>query len=116
MGEGSLSTPGVRLRAVALVVHRYVGLVLVVFLLVAGLTGTVLVFREELDRVFAASLLTARPPSPGAPLLDPFELAERVQVALPDAQDSVVFGPEPGVAISMWTEVAPGEWKEAFVD
>src|SRR5688572_13937654 len=113
MGEGALSTP--RLRALALVVHRYVGLALTVFLVVAGLTGTILVFREELDRTFAASLLTAQPPFPGAPLLDPFELAARVERALPEAQRSVHFDVEPGIAVSMWIEVEPGQWKEAFV-
>lgn len=111
MGEGALKA-----RAVAIALHRYVGLVIAVFLLVAGLTGTLLVFQEELDRLLAPSLLVAHPPTPGAPFLEPFELAERIHRVLPEAQQSVQFDLEPGVAVNVWTEVAPGEWREAFVD
>lgn len=37
-----------RVRRVSLLLHRYVGLVLALFLVVAGLTGSVVAFREEL--------------------------------------------------------------------
>jgi len=111
VGQGA-----VKLRQLAIVVHRYVGLVLAVFLLVAGLTGSLLVFYAELDRLCAARLQVVAPPHPGAPLLAPFTLADRVQKRLPDAGAAVIFRLEPDTAVSVWTEVLPGEWREAFVD
>ena len=43
-------------RRVALVVHRYVGLLMAVFLMVAGLTGSVIVYKHELEAVLSPSL------------------------------------------------------------
>lgn len=103
------------LRTVALLVHRYVGVLIAVFLLVAGLTGTLLVFQEELDRFFAPSLIVARPPFPGAPLLEPFELAARIGRTMPEANRAVHFDLEPDESVIVWTEMAPGKWREAFV-
>jgi len=104
------------LRQAAIVVHRYVGLVLAVFLAMAGLTGSVLVFYSELDRLVAADLQVVHPPYAGGRLLDPFELAERLEQALPGAGRSVHFDLEPDTALSVWTEVQPAAWREAFVD
>ncbi len=41
-------------------VHRYVGLAIAVFLLVAGLTGSLLAFYAELDRVFSSGPSSSR--------------------------------------------------------
>ncbi len=48
-----------RLKATLLRWHRWVGLILGLFLLVQALTGTALVFRDELDRLFHPSLTVA---------------------------------------------------------
>lgn len=101
---------------VALVTHRYVGLVLAVFLLVAGVTGSCLAFYEELDRFFGGGVRVVEPPQVGAPLLDPFELAARVKQALPAAAPAAYFDTKPGVAASIWIEAADDQWREAFVD
>ena len=78
------------MRAAAVVVHRYVGLVMAGFLLIAGLTGSLLVWYHELDAAINPALLRVEPPqaSPdgaAAPLLDALALRERVQAAYPDA-------------------------------
>jgi uncharacterized iron-regulated membrane protein len=104
------------MRPLAILIHRYVGLAMAVFLLVAGLTGSLLVFYTELDRLASGSLQLVDPPHPDAPLLEPFELAERIQAALPGAGDSVFFDLKPRAAVSVWLEVEPEEWREAFVD
>lgn len=104
-----------RLRPLALVVHRYVGLITAVFLLVAGVTGTLLVFQEELDLLLAPELFVAQPPHPGAPLLDPFELSERIARTLPAADRSVQFDLEPQRSVIVWTEVKQSKWQQAFV-
>lgn len=58
--------------------HRYAGLVMALFLLVAGLTGSLLAFYDELDVASAPGIRRVAPPSPGAPMLDPLVLRERV--------------------------------------
>lgn len=73
-----------RLRELALVVHRWVGLFMAVFLLVAGLTGTMMAYYRPLDRLLNPELFVAEPPKPGAPLLDPFVLRDRLNDQLPE--------------------------------
>lgn len=70
-------------RSMALWVHRYVGLFMTVFLVVAGLTGSLLAFYHELDQALNPALYRVQPPYPGAPRLDPFEQREALQRQLP---------------------------------
>lgn len=79
-------------RAHIVVLHRYVGLVMAAFLVVASVTGSLLAFRDELDAWFAPHLFVPQSPAV-APLLDPFELRERVQrqVAPQGRVDAVVL-------------------------
>lgn len=114
-----MSTQAARLlRPVALIVHRYVGLAMAVFLVVAGVTGALLSFYDELDRALSAELMEVRPPSPGARPLDPFELTERVNEQLPQGQklQSVHFDGEADRALGVWLQLEPDEWQETFID
>lgn len=106
------------IRPLALVVHRYVGLTMAIFLLVAGLTGCLLAFNAELDRMFAPELLLAPPPSSAAAPLDPFVLSERVQAQLAPGQHhySIDFDPKPGEATSFWLQVEHDSWRQFFAD
>lgn len=70
-------------RAVAVVVHRYVGLALAVFLFMAGVTGSLLAFQHELDATIAPGLHRVSPPSPDATPLDPIALRDTLQARLP---------------------------------
>jgi len=79
-------TTSQRLRATALWLHRWVGLVISVFLIVAGVTGSVLAFFHDLDAALNPELFHVEPPGPGAPLLDPLELHARIQRDLPSGQ------------------------------
>lgn len=107
-----------RVRVVALYVHRYVGLSIAVFLVVAGLTGTLLSFYPELDRAFSGRLMDVTPPSPVARPLDPFELKARVDRQLPDGKEllSVPLEIESARAVGIWIETRPEHWEETFVD
>lgn len=70
------------------------------FLLVAGLTGALLAWYEELEAWVSPQLVLAAPPSAGAQPLDPLHLRERVQALHPQAL--VAFAPlavEPGHAL-----------------
>lgn len=68
-------------RRLLVLVHRYVGLALAGFLLVAGLTGSLLAWNNELEAAITPSLFRASPPSPNATPLDTLALREKVQAA-----------------------------------
>lgn len=107
-----------RMKRLAILAHRYVGLALVVFLVVAGLTGSVLPFYQELDRALNPDLMESAPPNPGAALMEPFALQERIQQQLPSGQHyrEVYFKLEPGHALDTWVEVADDQWQQMFVN
>lgn len=46
-----------RARQVALIAHRYVGLMMSVFLIVAGATGSIVAFYPQIDRFINPELL-----------------------------------------------------------
>lgn len=64
------------MRALLVLVHRYVGLVLAGFLLVAGLTGSLLAWNDALEAVLAPQLFRATA-VPGRQPLDPWCCATR---------------------------------------
>src|SRR5690348_9275482 len=76
--------------------HRWVGLVLAAFLLVVGITGSLLAFYRPLDEAFAPNLLKATQPHQATPL-DPLRLREQLLARHPDLRiDSVPLSAEPG--------------------
>lgn len=119
MSESPKQTEAVsRARRLAIGLHRYVGLAMTVFLVVAGLTGSLLVFHHELDSALNPHLLRAQPPRSPAAVMDPFERQERITAAIGSkAVDRVVqFALEPGETISTWVEVEEDKWRQVFVD
>ena len=73
--------------------HRWVGLATAGFLILVGLTGSLLAFNIELERVFAPKLFAQ--PRPGSAPLDLATLAERAQAQLPQARVTSVTYAEP---------------------
>lgn len=71
-----------RARQFWVIVHRWAGLTIALFLIVAGSTGALLAFNEELTDL-TAPWHVVRPPSPGAKLLDALTLNEAAQRAAP---------------------------------
>lgn len=102
-----------RLRSLALLVHRYVGLLMSVFLLVAGVTGSIIAFYPQIDRFINPELLAVEPPRPGAPLLDPWVVRDRLLEQLPRGQavDEVILYRTPGLPFNYWLDE-----REVFVD
>ncbi len=99
------------MRRVCILLHRYAGLGIAFFLVVAGLTGSVLAFYEELERWLNPELFTIVPRG-GA--LDPFLLRERAEALVPQAHvDSVPLERKPDEAFIAWltpkTDPATGE-------
>src|SRR5687767_144321 len=72
-------------RQVWVVAHRWAGLSLALFLTLAGLTGALMAFYDEIESLIAPQLHIVEPPSPLAKLLDPIELRQKVQAAYPGA-------------------------------
>jgi len=93
-------------RAILLVVHRYAGLGMAAFLIVAGLTGSLLAWNDELERLISPDLFLAPVPADAAPL-DPLELRAVVLQAYPSAR--AAYQPlrvEPGYALQFF--LTPG--------
>lgn len=65
------------LRRVLVRVHRYLGLAIAAFLILAGVTGSILVFQHELDRAINPGLWHAEAGQP----LSPQAIADRVEAA-----------------------------------
>lgn len=81
--------------------HRWAGLATAGFLLITGLTGSLLAFEHELDAALNPHLFHA--PSTGAQVLDPFELRARAERHVPQATiDQVVLQPQAGQAVAFW--------------
>lgn len=71
-------------RAFWVWLHRWAGLTMAGFLVIEGLTGSVLAFREELDVWLNPELLTVVTRT--TPMLDPITLRERAQALYPGAR------------------------------
>jgi uncharacterized iron-regulated membrane protein len=84
------------MRAFLLVVHRWTGLFIALFLLVAGLTGAVISWDHEVDEWLNADIMHA----PGrGPLKSPLELAAAVEASDPRVEVSyMTLGLEEGHA------------------
>ncbi len=82
-----------KLRGAFVWLHRWVGLLMAGFLILVGLTGSLLAFNVELERVFAPQLFAK--PRPGSAPLDLATLVQRAQEQLPQAQVTSVTYQEP---------------------
>jgi uncharacterized iron-regulated membrane protein len=78
-----------------------VGLVMAIFLLIAGLTGAILAWYHELDAAMNPQWMRVQPRSPNAQPLDPFSLHKQAQAYYPEARiDYIVLRNRPGEAIA----------------
>ncbi|MGJ3257144.1 MAG: PepSY-associated TM helix domain-containing protein [Alcanivorax sp.] len=83
-------------------VHRYAGLSMTVFLVIAGLTGSVLVFREELDAILNPELYQVSPPSREAELLDPLAIRRQLLDTYPQLHINwITLQPRPDHALNI---------------
>ncbi|MBX2812511.1 MAG: PepSY domain-containing protein [Myxococcales bacterium] len=108
----------VRIRKFAIIWHRYVGLAISVFLIVAGSTGVLLAFNHELDAWLTPELFEASPTEPGQALLDPMEVQRRAQSHLPEDVElrTAHFSVIPGRSLMFWDQDALGQWRQWFIN
>jgi uncharacterized iron-regulated membrane protein len=71
-------------RALWVWLHRWVGLAMAAFLIVVGLTGSLLAFNSELERLISPQLFAT--PRPGVAPLDLATLAERAAEKVPQGR------------------------------
>ena len=108
------------------ILHRYVGLVLASFLVIASLTGALLVWYHELDQWINSQIMQIDSPSHSSQPLSPFALRDEVQAAFPSASvnwmmlqrtsstDAAFFYIESGVVVD--GNRVELEFDEVFVD
>ena len=106
------------------ILHRYGGLAMAVFLLIAGLTGSVIAFHRELDAWLNPDWCYAQP---RGERLSPGEIARRAEASLPGFwahylplaaepdRAQVVYLEERGSGLTREAEAEPKEF-EVFVD
>jgi len=85
------STPGHRkrgLREFLVLVHRYCGLITALFLAIAGLTGSILAYNSELEKLLSPQLFAKV--RPGVEPLDFATLAEKAAVLVPKGRVTAV--------------------------
>jgi len=103
------------LRSFCVMFHRWVGLTMAGFLVVVGLTGSLLAFLPELDRVVAPQLF----PGPHGPELDPATLLRRAEAVAPDMRATTVFLGYRGTAqvgVTPRPGVQPPDYDQIYLD
>jgi len=99
-GRTGAARPRLNLRALAVPLHRYVGLVLAGFLILSGLTGSILVFQREIDAAINPQLWTV---TGDGPRLTPDAIAARISAWDPRVR-------------ARWIPVEPGKAPDVWVD
>lgn len=83
-------------------IHRYAGLFMAFFLIVAGLTGSILAFDDEMKGWLNPPLHVE---AKGRPTLDPFDLRERVLAMIPNGRiNAITFQRKPDEAYRVRVE------------
>ena len=112
--------PPLQMRPALAAMHRYAGLLMAGFLIVAGVTGSLLAWKDALEGALLPAVFRAAPPAPGAVPLDALLLRDRVAARFPQA--SVAYAPlsaPPGHSMVFYLRPAgdaPLASDEVFVD
>src|SRR5215217_3832552 len=89
---------GAAVRPLLTFVHRWVGLIIALFLIVSGVTGAIISWDHELDDILNPHLMEARTPQ-GTPLSS-LDIAKQIEARDPRALVTFVpLAPEPGEAM-----------------
>jgi uncharacterized iron-regulated membrane protein len=104
------------MRKIIVLLHRYIGLALAVFLLVSGLTGTLIVFGKAIDGFLNPALLKVVPQPDRVPIDDVLRNAQRAvpegalrTVYLPHSADDTVEVLFQGSSIRIYANPYSGE-------
>jgi uncharacterized iron-regulated membrane protein len=93
-------------RGLWVFIHRWAGLLMAGFLILVGVTGSLLAFNSEFERLISPQLYAA--PRPGTVPLDAAALAERAEALVPKARAySVSFAEPDQVLVTMGPRSEP---------
>ncbi len=102
------------MRAALVIAHRWAGLTIALFLVIAGVTGSALPFLDELSSLCASRLWAAAPPTPGAQPLSGPALAMRVEAATGGQVAQAPLRVDGRRAVALFVFAAPGRPKLPF--
>lgn len=89
--------------------HRYAGLAMAGFLIIVGLTGSLLAFKAELEHLLSPQLVAV---NTGSPRLDPLTLIKSAEALAPKAQvNSLSLGDSDAVHVSVSPRIDPATSK-----
>jgi len=92
------------MRPALILMHRYVGLALASFLIIIGLTGSIIAFYEPLEQWINPDLLFVKPEGE---TIDPLVLRDKLEAEDPNSHVYFVhFPPEKNQSVSMYVEGA----------
>jgi len=101
-----------QVRSTVMVAHRWLGLVAGLLLVVIGLSGSALVFRQEIDEALNPELLRVTPAATRVPMQQVLDVAQR---AFPDEAPSRIRMPRaPEGVVEVWLGRAPSRY--VYVD
>lgn len=107
------------MRDAAVILHRWAGLMLALFLILLGLTGSLLAFNDELDALAAPQLFAVDHPA-NAPLVDPLLLAQAVEQRTGGTIEEVPLATSHDRPVILWVDPAedqqPLGWNQLFLD
>jgi len=95
-----------------LLLHRYVGLALALFLIVLGLTGSLLAFNRDLERLISPQLFVD--PLPSSKMLGLADLAERAQALVPEARVVYLYVEPDQVTVTVLPRAGPSNGAPAI--
>lgn len=96
------------MRQVFVLLHRYVGLVMTLFLIVAGFTGIFIAFYDELEAWLHPEVMLVES-VPNQSMLSPITLAELVQKQYPNAMiRRISLHPSPEESVRFFSAAATG--------
>lgn len=100
-------------------VHSYLGLFVGALLVVFGVTGSILVFFQEIDEWMNPALLTVSVPDPEQESVRPLHeiLAAAERVATPGSRMAQLYGPRNVAGVyAIYTEQPSKAWQRIYVD
>lgn len=81
------------LRKLIFQVHLWAGLIIGIYVMLIGLSGSILVFREELERVSHSEML--RPVNAQGAQIDILTATEKIEAAYPKKKVTFIYAPTP---------------------
>lgn len=105
------------MRRQIVLLHRVAGLAMALFLVIAGLTGSLLVWYEEIDAAINPGWLRVAVPADRRPALPPLQLRAAVLEHYPQAASNyLMLHGQPGRAAIFWLQAPPPAIDTVFVD